>query len=187
MVATRCPVPIKGSLNSLASCRHLHILFCELITTTEALICRWSKSYYMNPISDTCIALIKAYEEKYRKFPSSHAHSLTWMELLWFTQVEFIIYEVVLSLYAWERGTLAWSQDDVLDSQNEKQQGSQVPPVWNNFLPWRLGVFHNMAWANIQWRRNPISFNQLWMRFLVCTCDLQQTKMSVTSATQISF
>jgi len=67
----------KGSLDTLTSCRHLQILFCELITTTEASTCRQPKSRDMNPISDTCIARIKVYEEKYRKIPSPHAHSLT--------------------------------------------------------------------------------------------------------------
>lgn len=48
-----------------------HILFCELITTTEAVAFRWPKSCHVDPISDTCIVLIKTHEEKYRVSTSS--------------------------------------------------------------------------------------------------------------------
>lgn len=66
-------------------------------------------------------------------------------------------------------------------------KASQVPPVSNKFPSWRLSVFYEMAWVNIQQERNPINFKQMWMGSSVCMCDLWQTKVFAASATEISF
>lgn len=156
IITTRSLVPIKGSLDTSASFRHS----CPILwapyhhrgfnVQMAKVILNYSHLRYLHCTNQNIWREIESFLPSCMFIDLSE---ITWIRLRRIQKL-FLYCHYMLGSEACLPGHRMVS----LILRITHSKAGQVSLVWSNIPPWRLNVFYNMDWADIQWRRNPINF-----------------------------